>query len=123
MKASKFLEELTANMRRNIQTAAYDSLNQVQDEASQIKQEYHSNPQAPKFPGFEIILAETMSDLITKASDYISISQSQTSAISLRKLDERVKEMEKELKAARMEHIEDVKGLEHKNAVLEAEKA
>ena len=121
IKAKKYLEDSTAAMRKNIQTATYENLTQVQEEVREIKQEYISNPKAPKFPGYEILLAETLSDLVAKAGDYLSISQSQTSAISIKRLDERIKEMEKELKQARLEHIEDVKGLEHKNAQLEAE--
>ena len=42
--------------------------------------------------------------MLSKASDYLSISQNQSATISIKKLNERVKEMEQEVKDSRIEH-------------------
>lgn len=83
----------------------------MQDALSQIKSEYMSEGAGPKYPGYEVLLAETMNELLAKASDYLSISQSQSSAILTRRLNERVKELESELKCLRCEHQDEVRAM------------
>jgi flagellar motility protein MotE (MotC chaperone) len=65
-----------------------------------IKREYNG----PKYPGYEILVAESMCDLVAKASDYLSIGQSQNAQSEIKRLNERVKELENELKEERVEH-------------------
>ena len=57
IKAKKYLDEQTQYIRRNIQQASYESLDRVQDDLSAIKQDYLG----PKFPGYEILIAEVTS--------------------------------------------------------------
>ena len=45
-----------------------------------------------------------MCELVAKASDYLTIGQSQNSQINIKRLNERVKELETELKEERVEH-------------------
>jgi len=46
----------------------------VTDALSEIKTDYLSEGAGPKYPGYEILLAETITELLSKASDYLSIS-------------------------------------------------
>lgn len=100
IKAKKYLDEQTQTIRRNIQQAIYESLDAVQDDLNQIKSDY----QGPKYPGYEILLAESMCELVAKASDYLSIGQSQNAQINIKRLTERVKDLEQEIKEERIEH-------------------
>jgi predicted SPOUT superfamily RNA methylase MTH1 len=72
----------------------------VQDDLKQIRADYRG----PKYPGYEILLAESLCELVAKASDYLSIGQSQNSHISIKRLTERVKDLEFEIKEERTEH-------------------
>jgi hypothetical protein len=111
MKAKRYLDEKTKAVRRKIQSADYERLEQVQDALSEIKTEYLTDGAGPKYPGYEILLAETITELLSKASDYLSISQSQSSAILTRRLNERVKDLESELKDLRCEHQDEVRAM------------
>lgn len=89
-KAKQYLDDQTQAIRRNIQQAGYESLDQVLDDIQQIKDNYFG----PKYPGYEILIAETMSQLVAKASDYLGMSKNQETQISLKRLNERVAELE-----------------------------
>jgi len=52
----------------------YETLDQVSDEIEEIKRDYISSNKGPKFPGYQIILAEVKSELMARASDYFCIS-------------------------------------------------
>jgi len=45
-----------------------------------------------------------MCELVAKASDYLSIGQSQNAQINIKRLTERVKDLEQEIKEERIEH-------------------
>jgi len=48
VQAKKYLDDQTQLIRRRIQQTEYESLDQVQDELAQIKNEYAG----PKYPGY-----------------------------------------------------------------------
>tara|TARA_B110000285_G_C15006407_1_gene554096 strand:+ start:751 stop:909 length:159 start_codon:yes stop_codon:yes gene_type:complete len=49
-----------------------------------------------------------MSQLVAKASDYLGMSKSQETQMSLKRLNERVAELENQLKDQRIEHQAEV---------------
>ena len=49
-------------------------------------------------------MAETIQEIMTKASDYLNVTQNQASAVNIKKMTERVKELENENKQLRQEH-------------------
>jgi len=67
-------------------------------------------------------VAETTCQLLAKASDYLSISQNQNSQISMRRLNERAKELEAEVKDLRIEHQSEISEMQQNVADLQAEK-
>jgi len=67
-------------------------------------------------------VAETTCQLLAKASDYLSISQNQNSAISIKRLNERAKELEAEVKDLRIEHQSEISEMQQNVADLQAEK-
>ena len=65
-----------------------------------IKNEYSG----PIYPGHEILIAETLAQILTKASDYLSISQSQNSQFNIKRITEKLKDVEEELKKTKVEY-------------------
>ena len=118
IKAKAYLDDRTQMIRRSIQQGQYESLDQVQDDLAQIKNEYAG----PKYPGYEILVAETTCQLLAKASDYLSISQNQNSQISMKRLNERVKELEAQVKDLRIEYQGEISEMQQKVADQQAEK-
>lgn len=51
---------MSQTIRRNIQNAKYDKLDQVIDDLNKIKQNYVTDGLAPVFPGYEVLIAEAM---------------------------------------------------------------
>lgn len=62
-----------------------------------------------------------MSQLVAKASDYLGMSKNQETQISLKRLNERVAELENQLKDQRIEHQAEVSQLQEAKAALQAE--
>lgn len=120
--AKKYLEREAQNIRRNIQNAKYENLFQVQDELKSLKENYIQDPKAPIFPGYEIIIAEQTQEIISKASDYLNISHNQTNAIEVKRLQERVKIMDTEIRQNRREHQTDLIDIKVTMTKLETEK-
>jgi hypothetical protein len=120
--AKKYLDQEAQRIRRNIQSAQYESLDQVQDELKLVKANYVAQGKAPVFPGYEILIAETMQEISAKASDYLNISLNQANATDVRRLTERVKELESEIRHTRVEHQGEVINMQVLIAKLEAEK-
>lgn len=74
-KAKKHIDEKTAEIRKGITAQAFENLEQVLEKLEIFKRDYDG----PNYPGFEILLSETICLLLQKASNYLSMSQSQNS--------------------------------------------
>ena len=59
-------------IRRGITQQAFESLDQVQDRLEQVKAGYDG----PRYPGYEILISETICQLVQKASDYFNMNHS-----------------------------------------------
>jgi hypothetical protein len=89
---------------------------------NEIKSKYVSDGLAPVFPGYEILIAETSQEITTKASDYLNVTHNQSNAFDAKKLSEKVKELDLELRNTRTEHKSEIMDMQVIQAKLEAEK-
>lgn len=119
VQAKKYIDEKTQSVRRGITQQAFESLDQVQDKLEQLKVEYDG----PKYPGYEILLSETICQLILKASDYFNMNQSQSSQFEQTRLSTKVQDLEQQLKQARVDHQTERSELQSNLAVMQAENA
>jgi hypothetical protein len=60
------------------------------------------------FPGYEVLIAETMQEITTKASDYLNVTHNQANTFEVKRLAVKVKEVEVELRNTRTEHLSEI---------------
>lgn len=72
----------------------YENLDKFREDLDRIKQKY--NDQGPIFTGKAEILSDISINLITKAADFLTITSKKETDVNLRKIKERVIELENE---------------------------
>lgn len=120
--AKKYLEQVSQNIRRNIQNAKYVSLDEVLQDLDEMKASYVNQGLAPVFPGYEVLVAETMQDIAMKASDYLNVTHSQANSFEVKRLAEKVKDLDKQLAMTKTDHQSEIMTLQVANAKIEAER-
>jgi hypothetical protein len=79
-------------IKRNIQNDIYENLDKFKEDLDRLKQKY--NEQGPNFSGKGEIFTEISLNLMAKASDFLTITSKKESDVTLKKLKERVLELE-----------------------------
>jgi hypothetical protein len=72
----------------------YDNMDKFLEDVEKLKTKY--NEQGPIFTGRSEIFSEVSSSLISKAADFLTITSKKETDVTLKKLKERVEELEKE---------------------------
>ena len=49
------------------------------DVLNELKTTYDQSLKGPKYPGYEVLIAETKCDIMAKGSEYLSLNQNQSS--------------------------------------------
>ncbi|CDW76855.1 guanylate-binding n-terminal domain containing protein [Stylonychia lemnae] len=119
-KAYAFLENDVQNLKRNLQNDMYDSIDKFLEDIDKLKQKY--NESGPIFSGRLEIFSEISQALISKAADFLTISSKKESDVSLKKLKERVSELEREKAQLKIDYSSDKKILESKIIEFEIDK-
>ena len=72
----------------------YDNIDKFLEDVERLKSKY--NESGPIFTGRSEIFSEISQNLISKAADFLTISSKKETDVTLKKLKERVEELEKE---------------------------
>lgn len=88
----------------------FTSIEQFLDEIEKLKQKYNEN--GPVFSGKTEIFSEISQSLVSKAADFLTMSSKKESDITLRKLKERVEELERDKTEKKLEWANDKRILE-----------
>lgn len=72
----------------------YDNIDKFLEDIERLKQKY--NDQGPVFTGRSEIISEICQSLVAKAADFLTISSRKETDVSLKKLKEKVEDLEKE---------------------------
>lgn len=98
----------------------YDSIDKFLDDIERLKQKY--NESGPIFSGRLEIFSEISQGLISKAADFLTISSKKESDVTVKKLRERVEELEREKAQIKSDSVNDKKLLESKIIEFEIDK-
>lgn len=93
-KATAFIESDVNAIKRNLQNDMYQSIDSFNEELESLKAKYNTN--APIFTGKNEIIADILFQLLLKAADFLTISSKKETDVSMKKLKERIEELEKE---------------------------
>lgn len=99
-----------ANLKRNLQNDIYENMDKFLEDIELLKSKYLE--QGPIFTGRTEIFAEVAQTLIAKAADFLTITSRKESDINVKKLRERLEEIEKEKQELKQELINEKRLLE-----------
>ena len=98
----------------------YDSIDKFLEDIERLKLKY--NESGPIFSGRLEIFSEISQGLISKAADFLTISSKKESDVTLKKLRERVEDLEKEKSQIKQDAMNEKKILESKIVEFEIDK-
>lgn len=98
----------------------YENLDKFLEDLEKLKIKY--NEQGPQFSGKSEIFSELSISLICRAADFLTITSKKEVDVNLKKLKERVEELEREKSNMKSEFQTDKRALETKIYELEQEK-
>lgn len=112
--ARKYLDDKTQPIRRQLQAGAFESIDEVTDALNNMRSQYDG----PKFNGFETLISDVYCQLLQKSCDYFTINQQKDNKMEKFRLEERLKELEAQLKQTREDSRRDKDALQNRVASL-----
>lgn len=98
----------------------YVDIEKFQEDIEQLKTKY--NEQGPIFTGRNEILLEVCYQLVSRAADFMSITSRKESDVTVRKIKDRIEELEREKIESKAEYQTEKMKLEQKVFELETER-